>query len=109
MGTLLNVLVSLIAAPGTVPYISVTIRGNTKPRIVTWLTWARLTGVAGAASLSAGHLGSAVFAVGTVATSSVVVAGLRNGDRSVTTDGIVRRRRQRPNQGAAQRGRQRHL
>jgi hypothetical protein len=56
MGTLLNVLVSLIAAPGTVPYISVTIRGNTKPRIVTWLTWARLTGVAGAASLSAGHL-----------------------------------------------------
>jgi uncharacterized protein YegP (UPF0339 family)/Ca2+/Na+ antiporter len=62
-----------------------TIRGNTKPRIVTWLTWALLTGVAGAASLSAGQLGGAVFALlGTVATSAVVVAGLRFGDRSFT-------------------------
>ena len=86
MRTLLSVLGSLIAAAGTAPYILETIRGNTKPRIVTWLTWALLTGVAGAASLSAGHLGGAVFALlGTVATGSVVVAGLRYGDRSFTT------------------------
>ena len=78
MRTLLSVLGSLIAVAGTVPYIIETIRGNTKPRIVTWLTWALLTGVAGAASMSAGQLGAAVFALlGTVATSSVVVAGLR--------------------------------
>ena len=86
MRTLLSVLGSLIAAAGTAPYILETIRGNTKPRIVTWLTWALLTGVAGAASLSAGHLGGAVFALlGTVATGSVVVASLRYGDRSFTT------------------------
>ena len=85
MRTLLSVLGSLIAVAGTVPYIIETIRGNTKPRIVTWLTWALLTGIAGAASLSAGQLGAAVFALlGTVATSSVVVAGLRYGDRSFT-------------------------
>ena len=85
MRTLLSVLGSLIAVAGTVPYIIETIRGNTKPRIVTWLTWALLTGVAGAASMSAGQLGAAVFALlGTVATSSVVVAGLRYGDRSFT-------------------------
>jgi hypothetical protein len=86
MRTLLSVLGSLIAVAGTVPYIIETIRGSTKPRIVTWLTWALLTGVAGAASLSAGQLGGAVFALlGTVATSAVVVAGLRYGDRSFTT------------------------
>src|SRR6476659_4098014 len=85
MRTLLSVLGSLIAVAGTVPYIIETIRGNTKPRIVTWLTWALLTGIAGAASMSAGQLGAAVFALlGTVATSSVVVAGLRYGDRSFT-------------------------
>jgi hypothetical protein len=84
MRTLLSVLGSLIAVAGTVPYIIETIRGNTKPRIVTWLTWALLTGVAGAASMSAGQLGAAVFALlGTLATSSVVVAGLRYGDRSL--------------------------
>jgi hypothetical protein len=85
MRTLLSVLGSLIAVAGTVPYIVETIRGNTKPRLVTWLTWALLTGVAGAASLSAGQLGAAVFALlGTVATSSVVLAGVRYGDRSFT-------------------------
>jgi hypothetical protein len=85
MRTLLSVLGSLVAVAGTVPYVIETIRGNTKPRIVTWLTWALLTGVAGAASLSAGQLGGAVFALlGTVATSAVVVAGLRFGDRSFT-------------------------
>ena len=85
MRTLLSVLGSLIAVAGTVPYIIETIRGNTKPRIVTWLTWALLTGVAGAASLSAGQLGAAIFALlGTVATSSVVLAGLHYGDRSFT-------------------------
>ena len=86
MRTLLSVLGSLIAVAGIVPYVIETIRGNTKPRMVTWLTWALLTGVAGAASLSAGQLGGAVFALlGTVATSAVVVAGLRFGDRSFTT------------------------
>jgi hypothetical protein len=75
-----------MAVAGTVPYIVETIPGNTKPRIVTWLTWTLLTGVAGAASLSAGQFGAAVFALlGTVATSAVVVAGLRFGDRSFTT------------------------
>jgi hypothetical protein len=86
MRTLLSVLGSLIAVAGTVPYIIETIRGHTKPRIVTWLTWALLTGVAGAASLSAGQLGAAVFALlGTIATTSVVLTGLRYGDRSFTT------------------------
>lgn len=85
MTTFLSVLGSLIAAAGTAPYVVETVRGHTRPRLVTWSTWAVLTAVAGAASLSAGQLGGAVFALlGTVATTAVVVAGLRYGDRSVT-------------------------
>jgi hypothetical protein len=83
--TFLSVLGSLIAAAGTAPYVVETVRGHTRPRIVTWATWAVLTAVAGAASLSADQVGGAVFALlGTVATTAVVAAGLRYGDRSIT-------------------------
>jgi hypothetical protein len=81
----LVVLGGLIAAGGTVPYIIATLKGYTKPRIVTWLTWSLLTAVAGAASIAAHENSSAVFAfLGTLVTSLVVIAGLRSGDRTFT-------------------------
>jgi hypothetical protein len=83
MSPSLAIIGSVVAAGGTVPYVLETVRGKTKPRIVTWLTWALLTGVAAAAAFSAGDFGSGFFALlGTIATSSIVVAGLRYGDRS---------------------------
>jgi hypothetical protein len=73
----------LISAAGTIPYILETIKGNTRPKVVTWLTWSLLTGLAGFAALADGQPGSALFALlGTLATGSVVAAGLRYGDRS---------------------------
>jgi hypothetical protein len=81
----LVVLSTLLAAGSIVPYIVATVRRSTVPRLVTWLTWSLLTGVAGAASASAGDYPSAAFSlIGTLATGSIVVAGLRFGDRSFT-------------------------
>jgi hypothetical protein len=81
----LTVLGTALGAAGTVPYLLATVRGSTRPRIVTWLTWSLLTAVAGAASASAGDYPAAAFSlVGTLATALVVAVGLRYGDRSVT-------------------------
>jgi hypothetical protein len=79
----LVVLSTLLSAASTVPYIIATAKHQTQPRVVTWLTWALLTAVGGAASASAGDYPSAAFSlIGTVATTAVVIAGLRYGDRT---------------------------
>ena len=79
----LVVLSTLLSAASTVPYLVATAKRQTRPRVVTWLTWALLTAVGGAASASVGDYPSAAFSfIGTVVTSAVVVAGLRYGDRT---------------------------
>jgi hypothetical protein len=79
----LVVLSTLFSATATVPYLVATAKRQTRPRIVTWLTWALLTAVGGAASASVGDYPSAAFSfIGTVVTSAVVIAGLRYGDRT---------------------------
>lgn len=79
----LVVLSTLLSAAGTVPYLIATAKRQTRPRVVTWLTWALLTAVGGAASASVGDYPSAAFSfIGTVVTSAVVIAGLRFGDRT---------------------------
>lgn len=84
MFTLLAILGSLVALAGTVPYVIETAQKRAKPRIVSWFTWALLTGLAGAAALADGQLAAALFAfAGTLATGSVVAVGWRYGDRSL--------------------------
>ena len=79
----LVVLSTLFSAASTVPYLVATAKRQTQPRVVTWLTWALLTAVGGAASASVGDYPSAAFSfIGTLVTSAVVVAGLRYGDRT---------------------------
>jgi hypothetical protein len=79
----LVVLSTLLSAASTVPYLVATAKRQTQPRVVTWLTWALLTAVGGAASASVGDYPSAAFSfIGTLVTSAVVVAGLRYGDRA---------------------------
>jgi hypothetical protein len=74
---------SLLSAAGTIPYAIETIRGKTKPRIVTWFTWALLTAIAGCAALADRQFGATLFAfIGTAATGTVVLIGLRYGDRT---------------------------
>jgi len=88
--TLLVVAGSLIAASGTVPYIIATVRHQTKPRIVTWLTWALLTGLASAAAFSDHQIGGGIFALlGALSCASVVAVGLRYGDRSFAKLDII--------------------
>ncbi|HSX29052.1 MAG TPA: hypothetical protein VLE73_00670 [Candidatus Saccharimonadales bacterium] len=80
---LLVVLGSLVAVAGTIPYIVETVKGNTKPRLVSWLTWAVLAGVAAIASLADGQIAAGLFAgLSAVVLATVLVVGWRYGDRS---------------------------
>lgn len=88
--TVLAIMGGLISAAGTIPYIVETIKGKTKPRLVTWATWSALTGVAAAGAFSDGQISSGIFALlGSLATGSIVAAGLRYGDRSFSTIDIA--------------------
>lgn len=64
------------------PYLRDVMRGKTKPRVVSWLTWTVLTAIATAAALSDKAYASGILTLaGTFATGSVVVAGLKYGDK----------------------------
>ena len=80
----LVVISTCLSASSSVPTIRDTVRRRSQPRVVTWLTWSLLTGVAGAASLSSGDYPAAAFSlIGTLTTAAVAIAGLRYGDRSI--------------------------
>jgi hypothetical protein len=80
----LVVISTCLSASSSVPTIRDTVRRLSKPRVVTWLTWSLLTGVAGAASASAGDYPAAAFSlIGTLTTAAVAIAGFRYGDRSI--------------------------
>ncbi|HSX33748.1 MAG TPA: hypothetical protein VLF91_05435 [Candidatus Saccharimonadales bacterium] len=90
MYTLIAFLGGILAASGTVPYVIATIKRQTRPRIVTWLTWALLTALASAAAFGDHQIGSGLFALlGTLSTGAVVVTGLRSGDRSFARLDVV--------------------
>jgi hypothetical protein len=80
----LVVISTCLSASSSAPTIRDTVRRRSHPRVVTWLTWALLTAVAGAASASSGDYPAAAFSfVGTLTTAAVAIAGLRYGDRSI--------------------------
>lgn len=90
MYTALAILGSLLAVAGTVPYIIETAQRKAKPRVVSWFTWALLTGLAAAAAFSDGQISAGLFALaGTLATGSVVVVGWKYGDHTFTRLDIV--------------------
>lgn len=63
------------------PYALDVLKGVTKPRIVSWLTWSLLTVIGCAASFAAHQFASAILlAFASAETSSIVVLGLRKGD-----------------------------
>lgn len=62
MKEIIIIVSSVISLAGTIPYIRDIWRGKTKPRIVSWLTWGVLTGVATAASYADHHYPSAILA-----------------------------------------------
>lgn len=86
----LALLGSILAASGTIPYIIETAKGKAKPRIVSWLTWTLLMGMATAGAFADHQVGSAMFSLlGAAATGSIVLAGLRYGDRSFKALDII--------------------
>lgn len=80
MRTILGWLAPLLSMLSVVPYLIDIIKQKTKPNIVSWITWASLTGVATAAAFAADEPKSAFLTLGsTIGSFAVVVLGLKYG------------------------------
>jgi hypothetical protein len=87
---ILIVLSGIVMISSAVPYIIEIIRGKTKPRIVSWAIWTLLTSIATAASFVDGQYPAAALSLAvTIQTGSIVVLGLRHGDRKLTRLDVV--------------------
>ncbi len=90
MTTLLIILSAILTIASAVPYIVEIIRGKTKPRIVSWLTWSILTAIACVASFADGQYpGGILLAFATLETALIVILGWRLGDRKLERFDIV--------------------
>jgi hypothetical protein len=82
MRQVLIILAGIVSVLSVVPYFIDVVRRKTKPRIVTWFVWSVLTAIATAAAFADHAYASAVLTLaGSIATASIVVVGLRYGDR----------------------------
>jgi hypothetical protein len=73
---------AILTVTCSVPYLIDVVRKKTKPRIVSWLNWTLLTGIATAAAIADGQVASAVLTgAATVETGLVVILGLHYGNR----------------------------
>jgi hypothetical protein len=72
---------SVIVTVGSViPYARDILKGETKPNIVSWITWTLITGVATIAELAAHEYTTAIFtSAAVVETALIVVLGLKYG------------------------------
>ena len=74
----------MITVAATLPYLVDIVRGNAKPRLVTWFIWAVLAGIGSAASFADHQIPAGVFILTTcLESATVVVLGFKNGDRSL--------------------------
>ncbi len=84
------VISNVLSIVSIAPYVRDTVQRKTKPRIVSWLTWSLLTGIAAAATLSAHAYPAAILLiVETLACLSIVVLGWRYGERDIARFDIV--------------------
>jgi hypothetical protein len=88
--TILIALSAIVTIGSAIPYIIGIIRGQTKPRIVSWFIWTVLTGIAAAASFVDGQYPAAILSLcAAVETGLIVILGLRHGDRSFSRLDVV--------------------
>lgn len=84
MKTALVVISSLLTVACIMPYIFDVVRKKTKPRVISWLNWSLLSGIAGAASFSDHQYAAAVLSFSaTIETMAVVILGWKYGDREI--------------------------
>ena len=81
---ILVVISSILTLVCPIPYIIDIIKGNTKPRVVSWFVWSILTGVSFVASLIEHQYPTAVLMLcSSMATIFVVILGWKNGDKKI--------------------------
>ena len=80
----------LLTVGSAIPYMRDIIRGETKPNIVSWITWTLLTGVATVAEIGAGEYRTAIFTgTAVLETSLIVILGLKYGHTHYTLFDVV--------------------
>lgn len=84
------ILSSVLTIASTIPYLVEIVRGKTKPRVVSWLTWSVLTAIAGLASFSDGQYPAAILMLfATIETLLIVILGWKHGDRKVERTDVI--------------------
>lgn len=82
VSTIIISLSAILTIASVIPYLIEILRGNTKPRVVTWLTWSVLTAIACVAAFVDGQYPTAILLLfSTLETSAVVVLGWHLGDK----------------------------
>ncbi len=75
---------------GLTPYIIDTIRGKTKPNIVSWFTWTLLTGIGAFAALSEGAITTAILSgASALSTGLITILGLKRGIKRYTAFDVI--------------------
>jgi hypothetical protein len=81
----ISVFAGLLSIVAMVPYIADTIKGKTKPNVVSWFTWTLLTGIGAFAAFSEGAITTAIFSgASALATLSVVILSFWYGVKRFT-------------------------
>ncbi len=79
-----------VSFSAVVPYLINTIKGHTKPRVVSWMNWSLLVGIAGAASLSDHQYGAASLSfMACIATAAIAIIGFKYGDRRIEKIDVI--------------------
>jgi hypothetical protein len=82
--TLFIVLSAVFLLASAIPYTMDIVKGKTKPRLVSWVNWGLLTGIATAAAFADKQYPSAVLTLAAfIQVAFIVFLGWRNGDRKL--------------------------
>ena len=80
MRNTLAITAGLLAIMATIPYILDTLKGKTRPNVVTWFTWSLLSLITAVAAYAGGARHTAILAgAESLCTVGVVIAGLKVG------------------------------
>ncbi|HSW81112.1 MAG TPA: hypothetical protein VLG40_01830 [Candidatus Saccharimonas sp.] len=90
MRDLLPYISAVLTFVAVAPYLRDTIKGKTRPNIVTWSTWTLLTVINTVIAVNAGAWQTAIFSIGaTLATGSIMIVGFTRGIKKYTMFDIV--------------------